>query len=411
MTRFTGLSFFIVCCSACFLSNAMRTAIKSLKPRGADHRFGLSARLWPTLCKLVLAVFAVSPAVPDAYAQTRLKDLVTLEGMRDNQLVGYGLVVGLAGTGDKRTTVFSTQSLANMLQRMGVTVDPTAIRVNNTAAVVITSTLPAFAQPGTHIDVTAAAIGDAANLQGGVLILTSLRGANGQVYATAQGPVVTGGFAAGRAGNSQTVNHPTVGRVPNGATVERAAPSLPPSQKVNLQLRQSDFTTAARIAQAVNKIFPKQANAENSALVTVLIPDDYLHRTIEFIAELEKIPVDADQSAKVVINERTGTIVMGKDIRIKPTAILHGNLTVQVETTFAVSQPTPLSSGGKTEVVPQTTMSAKDEKARNVVLKQGATVEELVRALTAIGSTARDIIAILENLRAAGALEAELEVI
>ena len=191
----------------------------------------------------------------------------------------------------------------------------------------------------------------------------------------------------------------------------RLPPSLPPSQKVNLQLRQSDFTTAARIAQAVNKIFPKQANAENSALVTVLIPDDYLHRTIEFIAELEKIPVDADQSAKVVINERTGTIVMGKDIRIKPTAILHGNLTVQVETTFAVSQPTPLSSGGKTEVVPQTTMSAKDEKARNVVLKQGATVEELVRALTAIGSTARDIIAILENLRAAGALEAELEVI
>ncbi len=349
-------------------------------------------------------------AAADIDTSTRLKDLVTLEGMRDNQLVGYGLVVGLAGTGDKRTTVFSTQSLANMLQRMGITVDPTAIQIKNTAAVVVTATLPAFAQPGTHLDVTASAIGDAGNLQGGILILTSLRGANGQVYATAQGPVVTGGFSAGRAGNSQTVNHPTVGRVPNGATVERAAPSLAPSQKVDLQLRQSDFTTAARIAEAVNKKFPKSASAENSALVAVRIPDDYLHHTIEFIAELEKIPVEADQAAKIVINERTGTIVMGKDVHIKPTAILHGNLTVQIETSLTVSQPEPFSNG-KTEVVPKTTTSVKEDKARNVVLRQGATVEELVRALTAIGSTARDIIAILENLRAAGALEAELEVI
>jgi flagellar P-ring protein precursor FlgI len=359
-----------------------------------------------TLVTLLAAMFA---AIPSA-AETRLKDLVTFEGMRDNQLVGYGLVVGLAGTGDKRTTVFSTQSLANMLQRMGVTVDPTAIRVNNTAAVVVTATLPAFAQPGTHIDVTASAIGDAQNLQGGILILTSLRGANGQVYATAQGPVVTGGFAAGRGGNSQTVNHPTVGRVPNGASIERAAPSLAPSRRVDLQLRQSDFTTAARITQAVNKKFPDSANAQNSALVTVFIPDDYARRAIEFMSELEKIPVDADQAAKVVVNERTGTIVVGKDVHIKPTAILHGNLNVQIETSFAVSQPAPLSNG-KTEAVPQTSTSAKEERARNVVLKQGATIEELVRALTAIGSTARDIIAILENLRAAGALEAELEVI
>jgi flagellar P-ring protein precursor FlgI len=364
-----------------------------------------SRNKWAVLLATVMLVGST------AGAETRLKDLVTLEGMRENQLVGYGLVVGLAGTGDKRTTVFSTQSLANMLQRMGVTVDPTAIRVNNTAAVVITSTLPAFAQPGTHIDVTASAIGDAQNLQGGILILTSLRGANGQVYATAQGPVVTGGFATGRStGNSQTVNHPTVGRVPNGATVERAAPSLAPSQKVELQLRQSDFTTAARIAQAVNKRFPSSAKAENPALVTVVMPEDYTHRTIEFIAEIERLPVDADQAAKVVVNERTGTIVMGKDVHIKPTAILHGNLTVQIETSFGVSQPSPLSTG-KTEVVPQTTTTAKDEKTRNVVLKEGATIEELVRALTAIGSTARDIIAILENLRAAGALEAELEVI
>ncbi len=389
MTPFTGRSSCIGFCSDSFLSKIMVPT----------KRF---------LIRLVLLAAILTGSLADA--QSRLKDLVTMEGMRENQLVGYGLVVGLAGTGDKRTTVFSTQSLANMLQRMGVTVDPTAIRVNNTAAVVLTGTLPAFAQPGTHIDVTASAIGDAANLQGGILILTSLRGANGQVYATAQGPVVTGGFAAGRGGNTQTVNHPTVGRVPNGATVERVAPSVAPSDKVELQLRQADFTTAARIAQAVNKKFPDKANAANSALVTVLIPDDYAHRTIEFISELEKLPVDADQAAKVVVNERTGTIVMGKDVHIKPTAILHGNLTVQIETVLDVSQPPPLSQG-KTEVVPQTTTTAKDEKARNVILKQGATVEELVRALTAIGSTARDIIAILENLRAAGALEAELEVI
>ena len=365
-----------------------------------------------TLGFVLSAVALGAHALPGAPvpSATRLKDLVTLEGMRDNQLVGYGLVVGLAGTGDKRTTVFSTQSLANMLQRMGVTVDPNAIRVNNTAAVMVTATLPAFAQPGTHIDVTASAIGDALNLQGGILILTSLRGANGQVYATAQGPVVTGGFSAGRGGNTQSVNHPTVGRVPNGASIERAAPSLTPTQKVDLQLRQPDFTTAARIAQAINQRFPAAASAENSALVSVRMPDDYARRMIEFIAELEKLPVDADQIAKVVVNERTGTIVMGKDVHIKPTAILHGNLTVQIETTPLVSQPAPLSTG-QTKVVPQTKTSAREEQARNVVLRQGATVEELVRALTAIGSTARDIIAILENLRAAGALEADLEVI
>ena len=362
------------------------------------------------LGRIVLIAAVLGSAA--GFGQTRLKDLITLEGMRDNQLVGYGLVVGLAGTGDKQTTVFSTQSLANMLEQMGITVNPTAITVKNTAAVMVTATLPAFAQPGTHIDVTASAIGDAANLQGGTLVLTSLRGANGQVYATAQGSVVTGGFAAGRSTNSTTVNHPTVGRIPNGATVERAAPSLAPTSKLDLQLRQADFTTAARISKAINDHFPNQAHAENAALVSVLIPDAYLHRTIEFIAELENIPVDADRSAKVVINERTGTIVMGKDIRIKPTAIFHGNLTVQVETSLQVSQPAPGSGpGAKTEVVPQTKVSAKDEPGRNLVLKEGATVEELVRALSAIGSTARDVIAILENLRAAGALDAELEVI
>lgn len=361
-----------------------------------------------TLCLLLSMLFA-APA-PAA----RLKDLVSVEGVRENQLIGYGLVVGLAGTGDRSQTMFSVQSLTNMLQRMGISVPATAIRVNNTAAVMVTATLPAFAQPGSHIDTTVAAIGDCTNLQGGILVLTSLRGADGQVYAVAQGPVVTGGFSAGKTGSSQTVNHPTVGRGPNSAIVERAAPSVNPKGTVRLQLRYSDFTTASRIVEAVNKSFGSPepaAHAENAGLVNVRIPPDFASRATEFIAALESIPVEADRPARVVINERTGTIVLGKDVRIAPVAILHGNLSVEIQTTFAVSQPEPLSPKGETAVIPQTTVIAKEEKARNLVLKQGATVEELVRALASIGSTPRDVIAILQNLRGAGALEAEIEVI
>jgi flagellar P-ring protein precursor FlgI len=359
---------------------------------------------------LLVAAWAVFPAP----AATRLKELVALEGMRDNQLVGYGLVVGLAGTGDRKQTIFSAQTLTNMLERMGVSINPTAITVKNTAAVMITGTLPPFAQPGSRIDVTAAAIGDAQNLQGGLLVLTSLRGADGQVYAIAQGPVVTGGFVAGRGGNNQTVNHPTVGRVPAGGIVERQPPSVAPNGKIRLQLRDADFTTSARIAEAVNRKFTPSgaplAHAENSALVSVAIPADYASRSIEFISELEKVTVDADRPARVVINERTGTIVMGGEVHVSPVAIMHGNLNIEIQTTYAVSQPNPLGTG-TTQVVPQVAVGAKEEKSRNLVLKQGATIEELVRALASIGSTPRDIIAIRQNLRAAGALEAELEVI
>ncbi len=357
--------------------------------------------------------FLVAAAIP-APAATRLKDVASLEGMRDNQLIGYGLVVGLAGTGDRRQAAFSTQSLTNLLQRMGVTVDPTTLTVKNTAAVLVTATLPPFAQPGTHLDVTAAAVGDAANLQGGLLVMTSLRAPNGQVYAVAQGPVVTGGFVAGRAGNSQSVNHPTVGRVPNGAIIERAAPSVAPGAQIRLQVKEADFTTAARIASVINQHFEGNgslAKAENSALVSVAVPAKFQDRSIEFVSELENLTVEMDRPARVVVNERTGTIVMGKDVRIAPVAILQGNLTVEIRTTYDVSQPAPLSKNGTTEVIPQTAVDAKEEKARNVVLKKGATIEELVQALTAIGSSSRDVIAILQSLRAAGALEAELEVL
>ncbi len=361
-------------------------------------------RVWLT------AILAGSPAAYSA----RLKDLVSIEGVRDNQLVGYGLVVGLKGTGDKRQTVFSAQSLANLLSRMGVTVDPTTIQVADTAAVVVTANLPAFTEPGTRIDISVSAIGDCSNLQGGVLVLTPLKGADNQVYAVAQGSVVTGGFVAGGAGTTRTSNHPTSGRIPNGAIIERPAPSAPLTGRVRLQLRQADFTTAARISEAVNRKFGTAeapvAHAENSGVVTVLSPAAYKTRPVEFIADMESILVEADRPAKIVVNERTGTIVMGNDVRITPVSILHGGLTVEIQTSLAVSQPQALSQG-KTEVVPEVKVTAKEEKARNIVLKKGASVEELVRALVGIGSTPRDIIAILQNLRAAGAIEAEVEVL
>ncbi|MBV8808766.1 MAG: flagellar basal body P-ring protein FlgI [Acidobacteriaceae bacterium] len=343
----------------------------------------------------------------------RLKDLVTIEGVRTNQLVGYGLVVGLNGTGDRQQTMFSAQSLTNLLLRMGVSVSPTLITVKNTAAVIVTATLPAYAQPGSNIDATVAAIGDATNLQGGLLVLTTLRGVNGQVYATVQGPVVTGGFLAGRAANSQTVNHPTVGRIPNGVSVEHLAPSVPLGNSIKLQLKEADFTTSARISDAVNRHFAGNgaiAHADNAGLVTVAIPAKYAAQPTEFVAELESVDVQPDTIAKVVINERTGTVVLGNNVRIAPVAVMHGNLTVEIQTELIPVPNAPFSSAPGT-VAPQTTVTAKDEKSKNLVLQNGATVEELVRALASIGSTTRDVIAILESLRAAGALDAELEVI
>ena len=341
----------------------------------------------------------------------RLKEIAALEGVRDNQLVGYGLVVGLAGTGDRRQTLFSAQSLTNLLERMGLSVPATAIQVKNMAAVMVTATLPPYAQPGSRIDVTVAAIGDASSLQGGILVMTGLRAPDGQVFAVAQGATVLGGYSiTGGAGNNSGVNHPTVGRIPDGAIVERAGPSVKIGNAVRLQLRQADFTTAARVAAAVNQRFGPIANAESAAVIAVGLPAEFLKTPTEFVSELERLTIDTDRAARIVVNERTGTIVMGKDVRIAPVAIMHGNLTVEVQTTLNVSQPNPLSNG-TTQVTPQVGVGVKEERARNVILKEGTTVEELVRALSAIGSTPRDIIAILQNLKSAGALDAELQVI
>ena len=307
---------------------------------------------------------------------------------------------------------FSAQSLANLLLRMGVSVSPIAITVKNTAAVVITATLPPYAQPGSTLDVDVGAIGDASNLQGGLLVLTTLRGINGQVFATVQGPVVTGGFSSGRSGNSQTVNHPTVGRIPNGASVERTAPSVAIGSVVKLQLKEADFTTSARIANVLNKRFGPTtvAHADNSGLVSVNVPPEFTGQATEFISELERLLVEPDRVSRVVINERTGTVILGGSVKIAPVAIMHGNLTVAIETVLVPVPNGPFSSAPGT-VAPETTVSAKDEKSRNLVLKEGATVEELVKALASIGSSTRDVIAILEGLRAAGALDAELEII
>lgn len=352
--------------------------------------------------------------MPPAQSATRLKELASIEGVRENPLIGYGLVVGLNGTGDRRQTVFSAQSLANLLQQMGVSVPGSALRVNNTAAVIVTASLPPFSQPGIKIDVTAAAIGDASNLQGGLLLITSLKGIDGQVYAVAQGSVITGGFVAGRGGNTQTLNHPTVGRVPAGAIVERPSPDPALASELKLQLKTADFTTAARVAGAINKRFPSDsgavARAANSSLIGVSVPAAFASRTAEFIAEMEMITVEADRVAKIVINERTGTVALGRDVVVSPVAIMHGGLSVEVQTRFDVSQPAPLSQGSTT-TVPRVDVGVREERARDIVLKNGATIDELVKSLTAVGATSRDIIAILQSLKAAGALNAELEVL
>ncbi|MEP7354926.1 MAG: flagellar basal body P-ring protein FlgI [Acidobacteriota bacterium] len=362
---------------------------------------------------LVSFIFSLALVVSPLTA-ARLKDLAGVEGIRDNQLIGYGLVVGLNGTGDRRQTVFSAQSLTNMLQRMGVTVSPTAIQAKNTAAVMITGTLPAFSRPGSKLDVTVSAVGDAANLQGGILIVSPLRGMDGQVYASAQGSVITGGFSASASGSSRTVNHPTAGRVPDGAIIERPAPSVIPEESVRWLLHRADFITAQRVATGINEKFPSKpeplAVAENSGSVLVTIPANYKGRASAFIADMESVKVEADSPARVVINERTGTIVIGGGVSITPVSILHGALSVEIQTTYQVSQPNALGQG-TTEVVPQVSVNIAEEKVKNIQLPSGATVDELARALTAIGATARDIIAILQNLKAAGALDADLDVI
>jgi flagellar P-ring protein FlgI len=345
-------------------------------------------------------------------AASRIKDVASFEGVRDNQLYGYGLVVGLNGTGDRSQTFFSTQTLANMLERSGITIAPEKVRVKNIAAVIVTAVLPPFVHPGSRIDVTVSSIGDAQNIQGGVLIMTPLRAANSQVYVSAQGEVTLGGYSVGGVANRVQLNHPTVGRIPNGGLVERdVALDLTGRAQLSLVLNRSDFTTATRAARAINEVSGAAiASPVDGRTIAINVPPGYSNRIIEFMSVVENATMDVDVPARVVMNEKTGTIVLGKDVRIAEVSIIHGGLALQVGTTYNVSQPMPYSAG-QTSVVPEVNISVKEEKGQTVTLRDGASVEEVVRALTSIGATPRDVIAILQAIKAQGALQAELEII
>jgi flagellar P-ring protein precursor FlgI len=349
-----------------------------------------------------------------ALAVSRIKDIGHFAGVRSNSLTGYGLVIGLNKTGDKRQTFFTQQTLLNMLERFGLTVSNPAIRVENIAAVMVTADLGAFERPGSRMDVTVSSIGDATSLQGGILLQTPLIAADGNVYAVAQGPLVLGGFSAGNAATGVTVNHPTVGRIPNGATVERTVVAgMPQSvESLELILDRADFTTVSRAVEALNTSFGQTiAFPIDGRSIRLAVPADFRQRPIEFMSAVEAVSVDVDVKAKVIVNERTGTVIIGSDVTIAPVSISHGNLSISIETQFSVSQPQPFAPGGQTVVIPEQRVTAQEQRSNFVTLSRGATVDDLIRALNALGVTPRDTIAILEALKAAGALQAELEII
>lgn len=358
------------------------------------------------------------PPLPSAHA-SRIKDVASIDGVRENQLIGYGLVTGLRTTGDSVVGApFTVQSLISMLNRMGVnlTIDPKQITAKNVAAVVVTARLPPFAKPGTTIDVVFSSIGDAKSLQGGTLLMTPLKGPDGQVYAVAQGPLTLGGFIGGKAGDTTSKNHTNAGRIPNGAIVEREVTlDISAWESVSVALAQPDFTTALRISEAVNEVFGREtAMPVNAGVVRVAVPGDYQGRMVEYLAVIEGLDVQVDQRARVVVNERTGTIVMGGHVRISTVAVAHGNLTIQVKTKLNVSQPqAPLlgNAAGQTVVTPDVETEVKEEETRLLLLEQSVTLSDVVRGLNSVGITPRDIVAILQALKSAGALQADLEVI
>jgi flagellar P-ring protein precursor FlgI len=346
-------------------------------------------------------------------ASSRIKDIAGFQGVRENQLIGYGLAVGLDGTGDSRQTRFTTQTLSNLLNLEGIIVSAQSIQVKNTAAVMVTGNLPAFAGSGSKIDVTVSSIGDADSLQGGVLLMTPLKAANGQVYAVAQGAISIGGFAVRTATSAIQKNQPTAGRIPQGAIVEREVNfSLQGREALRLFLHEGDFTTATRVASVINQKMESQlAMALNSRSIEIQVPPEYRNNVVGFITQIENEPLEIDRVAKVVLNEKTGTIIFGKGVRIAPVTIVHGSLTVQVGTEFEISQPAPFSQLGETAVVPNQTVEVGEQVADQVTIAEGATIEEIVRALNRIGATPRDILAIIQAIKAAGALQSELEII
>lgn len=363
------------------------------------------------LFALVATALVGVAALPAAASTSRIKDIVEFEGVRENQLVGYGLVVGLNGTGDSvRNSPFTRQSTQAMLERLGVNTRDANLNTKNIAAVMVTARLPAFAAPGSRTDVTVSAMGDARSLLGGTLLVTALMGADGQVYAVSQGTVATGGVSAqGGSGSSVTRGVPTAGRIAAGATVERETGfQLASMPTLRLTLRNPDFTTARRIAEAINSRYPASARADNPTIVTLQAPGAM--PMTDFLAAIENLEVTPDHAARVVVDEVSGTIVMGENVRISTVAIAQGSISITVDESPAVSQPEP-ESNGQTVVVPQTQIRVEEDQGRSmIVMRNGASLQSLVAGLNALGVTPREIISILQAIRAAGALQADIEV-
>ncbi|AXA68004.1 flagellar biosynthesis protein FlgI [Pseudomonas oryzihabitans] len=365
--------------------------------------------------KTLFGVFALLLAMPFAQAE-RLKDIANIQGVRTNQLIGYGLVVGLPGTGDQTTqTPFTIQTFNNMLAQFGIKVPAgtSSAQLKNVAAVSIHADLPAFAKPGQTIDITVASIGNSKSLRGGSLLLSPLKGIDGQIYAIAQGNLVVGGFdAEGRDGSKITVNVPSAGRIPNGATVERPVPSgFDQGNSITLDLKRSDFTTAKRVVDKINETLGAGvASAVDAGSIRVTAPVDPGQR-VDYLSILENMEVDPGQAvAKVIVNSRTGTIVIGQNVKVSPAAVTQGSLTVTISEDPQVSQPNPLS-GGQTVVTPQSTVKAKQEAKPMFKFGPGTTLDEIVRAVNQVGAAPSDLVAILEALKQAGALQADLIVI
>jgi flagellar P-ring protein precursor FlgI len=371
---------------------------------------------WRVLLAIPLLVASALAQAASQPQKARVKDVATIEGIRDNQLVGYGLVVGLHGTGDSSQTIFPAQTLISALERLGVTVPQTGtnsasnMQVKNMAGVFVVATLPPFSSPGYKMDITVSSAGDARSLDGGILLMTPLYGPDGQVYAQAQGALVLGGYMAAGGGSSKQVNHPTTARIPGGALVERPVSfDLKTLHTVSVVLNDADFHTAERMAAAIDQALGSaRAHAVDSRTVEIQVKAE--EDVAELLDQVEAVEVDVYPRARVVVNERTGTVVIGGTVRLQPVSILHGGLSVNVIAEIQVSKPNALSSG-TTQVVQQTTIQAQDKPVNRIDLKEGATVEDLVQELQRTGAGARDVISILQAMKEAGALEADLEVL
>lgn len=362
------------------------------------------------LVALWLAALVLSASAPAGAA--RLKDLADVGGVRPNKLIGYGLVIGLNKTGDGNSVKFTKNSITNMLENMGVTVSPKEVKSGNVASVMVTAELPPFARQGSRIDATVSSLGDAKSLQGGILLLTPLKAPDGAIYAVAQGAVSIGGYGAQAGGDSVTKNHTTVGVVPSGAIVEREIPFRFNEQtKVRINLRSGDFTTVTWAVNAINaEMGSDLAKAVDARTIDIRVPEEYRGDLVGLLARVENVEIQTDMAAKVVLNERTGTVVMGHNVRIANIAISHGNLHVKILTSIGVSQPGAFSLG-KTIVIREGSVSAVEDDSKLFVVEAGVTIEDLVRALNAMGVTPRDLISILQTIKSAGALHAKLEII